>query len=99
MNEFELLIAREIQYAFYYVEYPDNITENFWKDGEGIEHYMPDMELNHLKSCILKIKKDLTALRSKRKTTIEENVAAQIELLAKNKLTELEKNYSKMLVI
>ncbi|HYD69965.1 hypothetical protein [Azospirillum sp.] len=63
MTEEELgLLEFEIEHTYYYIGYPDNVRHNFWKDGAGEFKFMPEMGLDHLKSCIKKVEKDIAAL-------------------------------------
>lgn len=53
-------IEYEIKHRFYFVEYPDGIGEDVWKDREGNIHFIDDMGLDHLKASIRLIEKNIT---------------------------------------
>lgn len=54
-------IKYEIKHRFYFIEYPDGIGENLWKDRNGNIHVIDDMGLDHLKASICLIEKNITA--------------------------------------
>ena len=84
------IIASEIKHPFYYVEYPENVSENWWKDGDGEWKHMSDMELDHIKACVSKIEKDIAYLERSGRNP---KVINAIIPLAQQKLAELKKAF------
>ena len=85
-----------IKHKFYYLEYPDGVTEGFWKDGDGNNIYMPDMEMDHLKACIRLIEKDMDAYdNSKAKDSAHQPVREALFPLAEKKLKELKEEFKR----
>lgn len=60
--EIEEIIRFEIKNAMYYVEYPDDVQNGLWKNGKGDLLYINEMGLDHLKSSIMMIKRDIKRL-------------------------------------
>lgn len=83
-----------IKHSFYYLEYPKGVTKEFWKDGDGKYLHMPDMEMDHLKACIRRIKKDMEAYdNSKAKDIAHLPVREALFPLAEKKLKELKAEF------
>lgn len=79
-----------IKHSFYYLEYPNGVTKEFWKDGDGEYLHMPNMEMDHLKACICPIKKDMAAYDNRNiKDTVHLLVRKVLFPLAEKKLKEL----------
>lgn len=89
-------IEHEIGTRFYYIEYPDDTKEKFWKNGNGELLFIPDMGLDHIKACIYRIKKDIDAFNT-HWSGFSNGPPIQIELLplVEAKLAELQKAFNK----
>lgn len=95
MTEEELdLLEFDIQHAYYYIGYPNNIRYNYWRDGAGELKHMPEMGLDHLKACIKKLEKDLRELNHSGRPSA---VIAEIRSRATEKLSELKAAFQKKL--
>ena len=83
-------IAFEIEHRFYYIEYPDGVGENLWKDREGNILFIDDMGLDHLKASIRLIEKNITAFNKHWEGFSNgPEVIKELLPLAKAKLNEL----------
>lgn len=80
------LVHAIVKHPFHYVDYPENVTPNWWVDGGGEWRLMSDMGLDHLKACIKKAENDIAYLeRSGRPNEVVEAIVP----FARQKIKEL----------
>ena len=83
-------ILFEIKHRFYYIEYPEGVPEQLWKDREGDCIYMSEMGLDHLKASIRLIEKNLKDFKKSYERTNEwSELSKTILPLVSKKLQEL----------
>lgn len=83
-----------IKHRFYYLEYPDGVTEGFWKDGDANYVHMRDMSMDHLRACIRLIEKDMEVYdNNKAKDMAHLPVSEALFPLAEKKLQELKEEF------
>jgi hypothetical protein len=88
-------IAFEIEHRFYYIEHPDGVGENLWKDREGKIHLIDDMGLDHLKAAIHLIEKNIAAFNKHWKEFSNgPEVIKELLPLAESKLSELKEVFA-----
>lgn len=80
-------ITQKIKSTFYYLEYPSNVPESLWKDGNGDKIHMSDLSLGRIQSCIKMVQADITKIR---RSMHQQQVIDAIIPLAEQKLGELE---------
>ncbi|MDD2539728.1 MAG: hypothetical protein PHH28_01635 [Desulfuromonadaceae bacterium] len=78
--------------TLYFVEYPVNVTEDWWKDGEGKEQPMYRMGLDHLKACIKTVEKGINNLKDSGRNLV---IIDALMPLAQQKLAELKAAFEK----
>jgi hypothetical protein len=82
----------EIKHRFYYIEYPNGIGENLWKDRAGKLNFIDEMGLDHLKASILLIEKNIRDFKEAYKRDVNDPSLMELLLpLAQSKLEELKK--------
>jgi hypothetical protein len=92
LSEDELkLIESQLQHPLYYIEYPVNVTEDWWKDGEGKKQSMNDMGLDHLKAAIKMVEKNIEYLQN---SYFPADVINELMPLVRQKLIQLRNIYS-----
>ena len=81
-----LQIQSGIKNPFYYIDFPDNVSPGWWKDGAGEWKHMSDMGLDHLKACTKKVESDIAYWERSGRPA---EVITAIVPLARQKLKEL----------
>jgi len=91
MKEKQMIILNfEIKNNLYFIEYPDNVTEGWWKDGEGKLHRVSSMGLDHLKACIKTVEKGINHLKDSGR---DAEIIEALMPLAQQKLLELKETF------
>ena len=86
------LLEWELKHTFYYVDYPQNIPEEVWKDGNGKLHHMSVMGLDHLSSSIKLLERDIKYLKESGR---HPEIVDILLSLAHQKLSELKEQFQK----
>ncbi|CAH6906524.1 conserved hypothetical protein [Vibrio chagasii] len=85
------VIEFELKHDFSFLDLPNNVPENIWKDGNGDFQNMDDMGLDHLKACIRLVTNAINNLEQKgRRDEVKDVLLPQ----AKMKLVELKNSFS-----
>jgi hypothetical protein len=95
-EEHEELVRGEIRARFYYVRYPDPLPPTFWEDRVGELLYISDMGLDHLKSTIQLVEKDLRYLKESHRP---KDVIAAIQPVAEAVLQNLRQEFKRKAAI
>jgi hypothetical protein len=84
-KEYPGIIESELKNDMYFIEFPNNVTEDFWKDGNGDYKPISSMKIDHIIACIKYANKSLEKLKSRPDTVIK-----ALKPLVKQKIMELE---------
>lgn len=96
MTTKEAVLSLIKNYGFYYIEYPDNVKEDIWKDGNGDLQYMQSMELDHLKACIRTVEKSISYLKESHQKI---EVTDIVKPFAEEKLNQLKNAFQRKINI
>jgi hypothetical protein len=95
-KQLEERIAFYIERLFCYLEYPDGVTEGFWKDANGSYISIEDMDMDYLKNCIRRIEKNLEQYDSQKiKDQNHQLIRGILFPLAEKKLIELRAEFQR----
>jgi hypothetical protein len=84
------ILEFELRDRFYYVEYPDPIPVQFWKDRLGELHFISEMGLDHLKASVKLVERDIAYLEDSGRNSV---VIAAILPHAQEKLSRLKDEF------
>lgn len=65
--DYKIIFERELKLHFYFISYPDEGYSRIWTDGNGKEHDMSTMSLQHIEGSIKMIDKNIKTLRDRPK--------------------------------
>ena len=89
-------IDREIKDRFYYIEFPNNVPERFWKDGDGKYKNMESMTLDHLQHSIQRVEKDKESFLKQYLEALDgPEIMKELLPLVDEKLKELKEIFNK----
>lgn len=96
-DDFLERIKYQVEHKFYYIEYPNGVTKDIWKDREGERHDMQEMGLDHLKASIRLLKNNRDELKDSnaKGSPVAKKVKEALLPLIDKKLRELEDNFKK----